>query len=326
MTSTSSSTRFITDKLHQAPIDPKLALIFPGQGSQSVGMGSDLYQLSAAARQAFEAADAVLGRALSKLCFEGPEDELRQTANAQPAIMVASLACLAAALETGLLGRRPAFLAGHSLGEYTALVAAGSLTFEDALLLVNERGRVMDEAGLARPGAMAALLGLSEEQADEVRRLSGAELCNYNSPSQMVIGGTPSAVQRASSLARERGGRVLPLNVSGAFHTSLMKAAADEYARAVEAAAISDPVIPVVGNATGRPLTSAGEVTSELKEQMVSPVLWHQSVIAMVEAGLDTFVEVGPGRVLTSLMKRTAPAVTAFSIDGAASLPRPSNV
>ncbi|MBI2912775.1 MAG: ACP S-malonyltransferase [Chloroflexi bacterium] len=326
MSSTSAPTSYIADRLHQAPTDPRLALIFPGQGSQAVGMGSDLHQLSAAARQVFQEADAILERPLSKLCFEGPEDELRQTASAQPAIMVTSLACLAATLETGALERKPAFLAGHSLGEYTALVAAGSLTFPDALLLVSERGRLMQEAGRARPGTMAALLGLSEEQADEVCRLSGAEPCNYNSPTQIVIGGAPAAVDRASSLAKERGGRVLPLNVSGAFHTTLMREAAAEFAQAVEGAAIGDSLIPVVGNVTAQPLTAADRVASELKMQMVSPVLWHQSVVAMMQGGIETFVEVGPGRVLTALMKRAAPGVAALSIEGASALPRPSNV
>lgn len=291
-----------------------------------MGMGSDLCTASAAAREAFARGDAVLGRDLSRLCFQGPEDELRQTANAQPAIMVTSLACLGAALETGLLDRRPAFLAGHSLGEYTALVAAGALTFDDALRLVSERGRLMQQASTATPGAMAALLGLSEDEADELCRLSGAEPCNYNSPFQIVVGGTPAAVSRASALARERGGRVLPLNVSGAFHTSLMQGAAAEFARAVQQVALADPVIPVVGNVTARPLTVAEEVRAELKQQLVSPVLWHQSVTAIVGAGVDTFVEVGPGRVLSSLMKRAAPGVTSISIDGAAALPRRSNV
>ena len=289
-------------------------------------MGSDLYRASAAAREVFEGGDAVMERDLSRLCFQGPEDELRQTANAQPAIMVTSLACLAAALESGALNRRPAFLAGHSLGEYTALVAAGSLTFEDGLRLVSQRGQLMQEAGRAQPGAMAALLGLSKDEVDELCRLSGAEPCNYNSPSQIVIGGAPETIAQASALARERGGRVLPINVSGAFHTSLMQAAAGQFARAVDQVSIGDPVIPVVGNVSGRSMAHAEEVKAELKQQMVSPVLWHQSVSAMVEGGVGIFVEVGPGHVLSSLMRRAAPAVKAVSIDGTASLPSLSNV
>ncbi|MEE8369862.1 MAG: ACP S-malonyltransferase, partial [Dehalococcoidia bacterium] len=193
-------------------------------------MGAEIYAVSAAAREVFQAAEAISEIELIRLCFQGPEEELRQTANAQPAILVSSLACLYAALESGTIERQPAFVAGHSLGEYTALVAAGSLTFEDALRLVGRRGRIMQEAGKAQAGTMAALLGLSNERVDEICRLSGAEPCNYNSPGQVVLGGTPSAVAQASALAKESGGRAIPLNVSGAFHTSLMATAAEEFA------------------------------------------------------------------------------------------------
>ncbi len=326
MTSTSRLTTFIASKLHTAPVDPTLALIFPGQGSQQVGMAQDLCQTSTAAREAFEEADSILGPDLSRVCFQGPEEELRLTANAQLAIMVTSLACLAAALEGGALRRRPAFLAGHSLGEYTALVAAGTLTFQEALRLVARRGRLMQEAAAAQPGVMAALLGLSEETAEEVCRLSGAETCNYNAPTQIVVGGAPDVVARASGLARQRGARVLPLNVSGAFHTSLMTGAAAEFARAADEVPIADPVIPVISNVAGRPLASAGEVRAELKEQLTSPVRWHQSMTAMTGQGVQTFVEVGPGRVLSALLRRIAPAATALSIDGTSALPSLTNV
>jgi [acyl-carrier-protein] S-malonyltransferase len=326
MTVSPSLTPYLTAKLQQTPVDPTLALIFPGQGSQVVGMGADLPRASQSARGVFEEAEIILGRDLSRLCFQGPEEELRQTANAQPAILVTSLACLIAALETGGLSRRPAFVAGHSLGEYTALVAAGCLSFEDALRMVSERGRLMQEAGASQPGAMAAVLGLTESEADEVCRLSGAEACNYNSPSQVVIGGPPSLVARASSLARERGARVLPLNVSAAFHTSLMGAAAADFARAVNKITICDPQIPVMGNVSARPLGSAAEVRDELERQIISPVLWRQSVVAMAEAGVNTLIEVGPGRVLSSLIKRSGLGLTLASIDGPASLASVSNV
>lgn len=320
MSSTSSPAIHLGAKLHSLPPHPGLALIFPGQGSQSVGMGQDLCQGSPAAREIFQRADAVLGLPLSRLCFEGPEEELRQTAHAQPAIMTASLAGLAAALEAGALRQRPAFLAGHSLGEYTALVAAGALGVDDALRLVWERGRLMQEAGERQAGTMAAVLGLEEDAVREICRLSGAEVCNFNSPTQIVLGGPQEAIERAAALARKRGGRFLPLNVSGAFHTSLMSSAAREFARFVDSVPLSDPLIPVVANGTARPMTTAAEVREELKRQIVSPVLWHQSVLGMVEAGAATFVEIGPGRVLTSLLKRAVPQVRALSIDGMSAL------
>ena len=325
MTSLSNLPIQIAGKLHQAPTERSLALVFPGQGSQAVGMGAEVYRKSAAAQEVFRAAEAILEMDLIRLCFQGPEEELRRTANAQPAIMITSLACLYAALEMGTIERRPALVAGHSLGEYTALVAAGAIGFEDALRLVGHRGRIMQEAGQARAGTMAALLGLSSERVDEICRLSGAEPCNYNSPGQVVVGGTPPAVAQAATLAKESGGRAIPLNVSGAFHTSLMATAAEEFARAVQDTPVSDPVIPVLGNVSGRPLADSDAVRAELRQQIVSPVLWQQSVEAMTRAGVNTFIEVGPGRVLTALLKRIAPEAAAISIDGAAA-PSPIDV
>lgn len=316
----------ILGKLHHKPLEGTLALVFPGQGSQQVGMGAELYRESAAARKVYQEAETILEFELNHLCFQGPEEELQQTVNAQPAILVTSLACLAAALDTGAIGQRPAFVAGHSLGEYTALVAAGALTFEDGLRLVGRRGRIMQEAGQAQPGTMAALLGLSDETVADVCRLSGAEPCNYNSPGQVVVGGDPSAVAKASDLAKERGGRATPLNVSAAFHTSLMKSAAGKFSRAVQDTPISDPVIPVLGNASGHPLTRAEEVKGELRQQMTSPVLWHQSVAEMARAGVNTFIEVGPGRVLSALLKRIAPEAAAISIDGPTAIASLSDV
>jgi [acyl-carrier-protein] S-malonyltransferase len=289
-------------------------------------MGRDVAAVSPAARQVFETADAVLGEGLTRLCFNGPEEELTRTANAQPAILVASIAILAAAIEAGTLDRRPAYVAGHSLGQYTALVAAGSLSFEAALLLVRERGRYMEDAGREQPGAMAAVVGLSEEDVEALCRDAGAEPCNYNSPTQLVIGGTPEAVERACGLARERGGRGLPLNVSGAFHTSLMRSAAGRFATVLEAATILDPAVPVVGNVSGAALASAEAVAADLKEQVLRPVRWRQSVEFMAVNGVSTFVEAGPGRVLTAMLKRAAPELNAISIDGAAALANPANV
>ncbi len=325
MTSGSDVSTYITSKLHRATADPALALYFPGQGSQKAGMGKDLVQASPAARRVFETADDVLGTALSRLCFEGPGDELTRTSNAQPAILATSIAVLAAALESGAIEKRPAFMAGHSLGEYTALAAAGALSFEDALLLVRERGRLMEKAGTEQPGTMAAIVAMAEDAVEDVCRESGAEVCNYNLASQIVIGGTPEAVERACRLAKERGGRGLPLSVSGAFHTSLMKTAAAEFAAALEKAAIGEPAIPVIGNVSGRPLATAAEAASDLREQILRPVRWQQSITYMIERGVAAFVEVGPGRVLTQMLKRAAPDLIAVSIDGAAALASPAN-
>lgn len=316
----------LADILQMAPVQGDLGVIFPGQGSQQVGMGRDLVEISAPARRVFALADQVLDMPLSTLCFEGPVDELTKTANAQPAILATSLACLAASLENGTLRSRPALLAGHSLGEYTALVAAGSLSIEDALVLVRQRGRVMSEAGELRPGTMAAVLGLSEDEVHEICRLSGAEPCNYNAPTQIVLGGPPTVIEHASRLAKDRGGKVLPLNVSGAFHTSLMRDAAALFAAMVDEIEIHDPLIPVISNVTALPLRRANAVAEDLKRQMASPVRWYQSIESMVNSGIGAFVEIGPGRVLTALLKRIAPGATAISIDGAAALTSPTNV
>ena len=311
--------------LHRSPADHALALVFPGQGSQLVGMAAAACRSSRDAAAVFTAAEEILALPLRRLCFEGPEGELRQTANAQPAIMAASLASLAAALESGALDKRPAFVAGHSLGEYTALVAAGALTIEDGLRIVTRRGSLMEDAGRVRPGDMAALLGLSEEQVDDLCREAGVEPCNYNSPAQTVVGGAPGAVELACRLAHQRGGKGLPLNVSGAFHTSLMADAADAFAAVVDSLPLADALIPLVANSSAAAIETAEDIRLELKEQMLRPVLWRQSLAAMAAAGVRTIVEVGPGRVLSALVKRTVPGVRAVSMDGAAA-PSLSNV
>jgi [acyl-carrier-protein] S-malonyltransferase len=282
------------------------AWVFPGQGSQQVGMGLDLYETFPSARRVFEEADEELGFPLSRLCFEGPEDILRQTINAQPAIMTVSLACLQAALEEACLQKpAAAFMAGHSLGEYTALVAAGALPFRGGLHLVRERGRLMQEAGERVPGAMAAIIGLPEDKVTELCYQTRAEVCNLNSPGQAVIGGTLDAVERAIEEARARGARqAIRLNVSGAFHTSLMGPAADGMAEAVARTPFSDAQAPIVANSTAQAMTSAEDIRRELLEQLRRPVLWQRSVEYMIENGVTTFVEIGPGRVLTALIRR----------------------
>ena len=306
--------------LRAAPADPTLAILFPGQGSHQVGAGRDLYDSFPLAREVFQRCDEALSLPLSEICFRGPEETLRDTANAQPAILAVSLACLAAGLESGALQRRPAFMAGHSLGEFTALVAAGALDLEDAISLVATRGRLMAEASLRQPGTMAAIIGLNDESVDDVCRRSGAQPCNYNSPSQAVVGGSLVAVEEASRLASERGGRAVPPNVSGAFHTSLMAPAAEEFAAAVDVCPMSDPSIPVVANSTAQPLATAAAVRQELREQIIRPVLWHQSVLGMISAGVTSFIEAGPGRVLSGLMKRAGHGLSAVSLDSVDSL------
>ncbi|HXF50921.1 MAG TPA: ACP S-malonyltransferase [Dehalococcoidia bacterium] len=297
-----------------------VAWIFPGQGSQEPGMGRDVAEAFPAARDVFERADAVLGYALSRLCFEGPDEALRETERQQPAIFVTSLAILEAARSAHALP--PArFVAGHSLGEYTALVAAGALAFDDGLRLVQTRGRLMQEAGAANPGAMAAIIGLDRAAVERVCAETGAELCNENAPSQIVIGGPPDVVERAIARAKEAGAqRAVPLPVSGAFHTSLMRPAAEGMARALEACAFRDPAIPVISNVTAKPLTKAEELRDELVTQLTSPVRWVDCVRVMAEGGARVFYEIGPGRVLAGLVRRIAPEATVVSLNGAAAL------
>jgi len=298
-----------------------VAWVFPGQGSQEPGMGRDLYDRFPTARALYEQADAVLERSISSLCFDGSEEELKKTSNAQPAIFVTSYACLAVAREQGLLDDAPAFVAGHSLGEYTALCAADGLEFEDALRLVDARGRLTQEAADATPGGMAAILGLDEGQTQEVCDEAGAELCNINAPGQLVIGGTHEALDRACALALERGARrAIKLDVGGAFHTSLMEPAVAGMERFLSGVKLGAPRVPFVANATGAAMTDPEEVRGELLYQLTHPVRWVQCVEYMASEGVETFVEIGPGRVLSGLNKRIVPAATTRNVSGAGSL------
>jgi len=282
----------------------KVAYVFPGQGSQWVGMGRDLYDDFASARAVFTQADEVLGFALSRLCFEGPEDELRQTINAQPAILTVSYACLEAVRETSELPS-PAFVAGHSLGEYTTLAVAGVLDFATTVHLARERGRLMHEAGMVRPGSMAAIMGLEESLLAEVCRQTDTYIVNINCPGQLVISGDRDNIAQAMDLAKAKGApRVVPLAVSGAFHTPLMQPAVDKMAEIVANLSFRDPAIPIIANTTAQPLTTAEAVKEELIRQLCNCVQWQRSIEYMINEGVSTFIELGPGRVLTGLIKR----------------------
>ncbi len=290
----------------EEPVQASRALVFPGQGAQSVGMGKDLYDEFPSARELYDRADEILGFKLSKLCFEGPEEDLQQTRNAQPAIAVTSLALLKVATElTPDLLKKPAYVAGHSLGEYSALVAAGSLPFDEAVRLLRIRGELMQSAGDKNPGTMAAVLGLDIPDCEEVCREAGAEICNVNAPGQIVIGGRREAVVRALDYAKARGAvKVIPLSVSGAFHSSLMRPAADGMVQPVATAAISDPIVPLIANCTATPVTEEVQVRHELVDQVCRPVQWSRTVEFLGEHGVETFIEFGPGRVLTAIIKR----------------------
>jgi len=301
----------------------KTAYVFPGQGAQKVGMGQDLYQRFASARAVFDQADHVLGFPLSRLCFEGPEEELKETINAQPALVTAGFACLEATREAGGTGVLPpaAFLAGHSLGEYTALTVAGVYDFPTAVRLARERGRLMHEAGQQCPGSMAAVLGMAENAVAAICEQTGTYIANINCPGQIVISGEAAKVDRAAELAKERGAsRVAALKVSGAFHTPLMQLALEGMSNLLPGMNFKNPATPVVANTTAAPLTAAGDVKKELLDQLCNCVQWQRSVEYMIAQGVTTFIELGPGKVLTGLIKRISGDVTLLNIGDLASL------
>lgn len=296
-----------------------IAFVFPGQGSQKVGMGLDLYQNSPAAREVFEECDRALDFPLSQLCFQGPEEELRQTIHAQPAIVATSVACHRAAAELHS-GFQPSLLAGHSLGEYTALVAAGVLEIGDGIRLVRERGRLMHQAGTRQPGGMAAVIGLDEPSLAQLCQEAGVEIANINSPNQIVISGAKEALNQAMEVARSQGARVVPLEVSGAFHSPLMKPAADELARIISELHFRDPEVPIVVNTTAQPATTAQEIKEELAQQLLHCVRWRHSVQYMIDHGISTFIEIGPGSVLAGLIKRIDRGVQMLNISDMSSI------
>lgn len=290
----------------------KVALVFPGQGSQFVGMGKALYDGSVAARRVFDHADETLGFPLSRLCFDGPAAELEDTINAQPAILTVSVAALEALKEKAATAGakiQPLAVAGHSLGEFTALVAAGAIDFPAALRLVRERGRLMKAAGDERPGGMAAVIGLDRETLAALCAEAASEgiivVANDNSPGQTVISGEIGALQKAMELAKQAGAkRVARLGISIASHSPLMERASAQLGELLAKMPLRPPQMPVVANGTGRSMRTVEEVRHELAHHVERPVNWTRSVREMVEAGAATFVEVGPGQVLSGLIKR----------------------
>lgn len=303
-------------------MNPGIGLVFPGQGSQSVGMGKALCEAYPHLKQVYDEASTVLGYDVAALCFEGPAETLNLTEHTQPALLVSSIAALRALQPTGI---KPVAVAGHSLGEYSALVAAGGLSYRDAVGIVQKRGRYMSEAVPAGTGLVAALLGLAADAVKEVCREAASagvvQAANFNSPGQVVIAGEKAAVERAIEIAKTKGcKKAVSLPVSVPVHTPLMQNAADRLAKDLAAISWSDLLMPLINNAEAKQIVNAADIQPSLVRQLPSSVLWEDSVKAMAAMGVKTFVEVGPGAVLTGLIRRILPDAVTMNVNDPKSL------
>jgi [acyl-carrier-protein] S-malonyltransferase len=293
----------------------KIAFVFPGQGSQAVGMGKSVYENYPAAREVLDRTDSVLGYKITEICFSGPADRLKDTRNAQPAILATSAAIYQILKAEGI---RPDFVAGHSLGEYSALVAAEAVALGDALKLVAERSRLMAQADPAQNGTMAAILGMDRAGLSECLKEASTngkvEAANYNCPGQIVISGAKTGVSKLRELVADKGGKFIPLAVSGPFHSSYMRQAAEEFRPFLEKTQWRQPLIPLIANVTAQPACREA-LPDSLRRQVFSPVLWEDTLNYLFNSGVATFVEVGPGRVLSGLTKKTLKGVTILNCE-----------